>query len=57
MTAATPLRWTAAGRATVTGYTYSSDFPTTPGAFDPTFNGGYQKTDAFVTRLNADGRR
>ena len=43
----------AAGRATVTGYTDSSDFPTTPGAFDPSFNGGYK--DAFVVRLNAAG--
>jgi hypothetical protein len=37
-----------AGAATVTGYTDSSDFPTTPGAFDPSFNG---VRDAFVTRL------
>ena len=40
-----------AGRATVVGYTQSSDFPTTPNAFDTTLGGG----DAFVTRLNADG--
>jgi len=41
------------GRATLCGYTYSPDFPTTPGAFDTTHNGGYY--DAFVTRLNPDG--
>ena len=29
----------AVGRATVTGDTESNDFPTTPGAFDPSFNG------------------
>jgi hypothetical protein len=40
------------GATTITGATYSSDFPTTPGAFDPSHNGGW---DAFVTRLNADG--
>ncbi len=39
----------AIGRAYVTGVTGSSDFPTTPGAFDMTFNGG---VDAFVTRLD-----
>jgi Beta-propeller repeat len=42
----------AAGSAYVTGLTDSEDFPTTPGAFDPTFNGFF---DAFVTKLNADG--
>jgi hypothetical protein len=40
------------GRATVTGYTYSSDFPATPGAFDTSHNGNH---DAFVVRLNASG--
>jgi hypothetical protein len=42
----------AAGNAYVTGNTASVDFPTTPGAFDTTFNGG---SDAFVTKLNAAG--
>jgi beta-propeller repeat-containing protein len=41
------------GRAYVTGQTSSADFPTTPGAFDTTFNGGL--FDVFVTKLNASG--
>jgi len=40
------------GAAYVTGETDSSDFPTTPGAFDTSFNG---IRDAFVTKLNATG--
>ncbi len=40
------------GNAYVTGQTQSSDFPTTPGTFDPTFNGF---VDAFVAKLNSDG--
>ena len=36
----------------MTGYTHSTNFPTTPGAFDTTFNGF---RDAFVTKLTADG--
>ena len=37
----------------MTGDTSSADYPTTPGAFDRTFNGG--SGDAFVTKLNASG--
>ena len=40
------------GRAYVTGLTDSANYPTTPGAFDTTFNGAW---DAFVTKLNASG--
>ncbi|MCB0201011.1 MAG: SBBP repeat-containing protein [Anaerolineae bacterium] len=46
-----------AGRATVAGTTASSDFPTTPDAFDTSKNGsGSYAFDAFVARLAADGR-
>jgi len=41
------------GAAYVTGWTFSSDFPTTPGAFDTTYNGGYD--DAFVVKVNPSG--
>jgi hypothetical protein len=39
-------------RAYIVGWTESSDFPTTPQAFDPTYNG---HTDAFVCKLKIDG--
>ncbi|HWB12833.1 MAG TPA: SBBP repeat-containing protein [Pirellulales bacterium] len=42
------------GNACITGYTYSLDFPTTTGAYQTTFGG--TATDAFVTKLSADGR-
>jgi beta-propeller repeat-containing protein len=42
----------AAGNAYVTGWTFSKDFPTTPGAFQ-TSNRGLE--NAFVTKLNSDG--
>ena len=41
------------GNTYVTGFTHSSDFPVTPGAFDTTFNGGYY--DVFVAKLNSTG--
>jgi hypothetical protein len=43
------------GRAYVTGKTFSTDYPTTTGAYDITFNGGVNDGDAFVTKLNASG--
>ena len=42
----------AAGAAYVTGFTYSTDFPTPPGAFDSTHAGS---ADVFVTKLDAAG--
>jgi hypothetical protein len=42
-----------AGNAYVTGYADSTNFPTTPGAFQTTFGGGF--ADAFVTKLNPTG--
>ena len=43
------------GNAYVTGSTSSSDFPTTPGAFQTTKNGDTLGFDAFVTELNPTG--
>jgi hypothetical protein len=43
----------AEGRAYVTGWTTSSDFPTTIGVIDMNYNGG----DAFVVKLNPSGSR
>jgi len=40
------------GSAYVTGYTISTDFPTTQGAHDESHNGNH---DAFVTKLTASG--
>ncbi len=40
------------GSAYVTGMTMGTDFPTTPGAFQPGPGGG---TDAFVVKLNSSG--
>lgn len=46
------------GSAYITGYTTSSNFPVTPGAFQSTCGGGTCSTtniDAFVTKLNSTG--
>ncbi len=43
------------GNAYVTGGTWSDDFPTTPGAFDETYDGTGSTADVFVTKLNAAG--
>jgi hypothetical protein len=53
-----------AGKAYAVGTTYSTDFPTTAGAFQTTVTPGscgtppdtYQCPDAFVTKLNAPGK-
>jgi hypothetical protein len=39
------------GRAYVTGWTISADYPTTPGAFDTTLSVLFVDFDAFVTKL------
>jgi uncharacterized repeat protein (TIGR01451 family) len=44
-----------AGNAYVTGDTASDNFPTTPEAFDPSYQGGYYPFDAFVFKLNPEG--
>ncbi|MDX1419158.1 MAG: hypothetical protein R3181_04270, partial [Rubricoccaceae bacterium] len=52
---ATALGVAADGAATVAGWTFGDGFPTTPGAFDTSFNSACCFSDAFVTRLSADG--
>jgi hypothetical protein len=46
------------GNSYISGWTLSDDFPTTPGANDTSFNGGWTLTtryDVFITKLNPDG--
>src|SRR3972149_2518499 len=42
-----------AGNPVVAGMTYCPDFPTTAGAYDTTYGGGF--TDGFVAKLSGDG--
>ncbi len=43
------------GVPTIGGFAWSPDLPTTPGAYDTTFGGGWPAADAFVARFSADG--
>src|SRR5262249_49681840 len=43
------------GAAYVVGQTLSTNFPTPPGAFDTSYNGGPSYGDAFVAKVNAAG--
>ena len=43
------------GNAYLTGYTFSSNFPTTTGAYQAVFNGVANLSDAFIAKVNAAG--
>ncbi|HEX4951679.1 MAG TPA: SBBP repeat-containing protein [Blastocatellia bacterium] len=43
------------GNAYLTGYTFSSNFPTTTGAYQTTFKGATNLSDAFIVKVNASG--
>jgi beta-propeller repeat-containing protein len=45
----------AAGEATVVGDTFSDDFPVTPGAFSQRLRNNGMTSDAFITKVSADG--
>ncbi|MBZ0269724.1 T9SS type A sorting domain-containing protein [bacterium] len=47
------LEFDAGGNPVCTGVTSSTNFPTTPGVYQPTYQGGTQ--DGFVARLSSDG--
>ena len=41
------------GNVYVTGYTYSSDFPTTTDAYDSSYNDNIKTNDIFISKLNS----
>ena len=47
------LAFDASGNVYVTGTTWSTDFPTTSGVYDDSFNGGRYRSDAFVSKLDS----
>lgn len=52
---ATSVALDSAGRVVVGGYTFSSDFPVSVGAYDTSFSSIFFTDDAFVARLASDG--
>jgi hypothetical protein len=53
----TGLALDSSGNVYVTGYTSSYDFPVTPGAFQATNHNGFDRHNAFVTKLNSTGTK
>jgi roadblock/LC7 domain-containing protein len=43
------------GNVYITGYTYSSNYPTTSGAFQTTFSGNPSESNVFITKINSSG--
>ena len=43
------------GNVYITGYTYSSNYPTTSGAFQTTFSGNPSESNVFITKINSTG--
>ena len=55
-TSARASRWTPAGASYITGFTLSTNFPTTPGAFQGTCGSCFDFThDSYVTKVSPDG--
>lgn len=48
------IRFDESGNIVVVGYTSSSEFPVTSGAYNTTFGGGYAIDDCFISKLDKD---